>query len=1460
MMFRDTFRVLISCAVFVCALTVAQSQRKGPNASDMLNVTSAQGTEFWITIPPNEILPYPVSALEVYVASAFDTEVEVFDASGDKTIRRQIKSMQVRTLSDKTGETNWTWEVRENEQNARKGIRLRSKKPISVYVMNSKTFSSDGYLALPTSVWGTDYIATGYYDFREFKKWAGGFIIVSGEQGTIVDINLRGTGELDGRTAAGKRINTGQPFTITLDEGDVYMVKGDGESRGTFDLTGTSIRSSKPVGVFGFHERTTMPNVLVNGNGRDHMVEMLPPTNTWGKRYVTIEYNRRNVNGQGKGDVFRVVAKDPQTRWTLKYYDKNTGRLLGQGGGFIAKAGEFSEITQASAPTTITHGYSVWVADKPIFVMQYSCSSSWDGDAILDPFMINVTPEEQFISSTIFQTPTDPSFTRHLLNLIVKTDTADPNYIENLKSIELDGIPLWRHPSAVSPTLLFTRMPDGNHWATVDFSTVATAHRIQSNGKAIFGGYIYGFGQFDSYGWPAAAGFKPTTSVDTMPPVLKGTSVCGDYSYEATELRNIPDPPAPVPIDTDQVETGIAIIDTVIGSNSYNYELILETSQQITRVPVFKRFRYTWRVIEKSKDAFCRYFVMDWAGNITYDSCQYYADKIAFNPSPFSFGKIRLGTNKTAIITIVNNSDGEVELTEAKLLLGTYFSITGGAIPPIVKVPARGSTTVTLLYDGRRETTNIKTDWDKDTLQIRTKCGLFKHPIEGVAAVPRIIIEDFDAGTVGLDEKRCKAGGLQINNPGSDTLVITSINGFLGTNFSLSTPFTPALPIIIPPKGFEELKDVCYQSSSITVDNIDVTFSNNAEGPDSVSNWQGSTQAAGPVITGWNWRQRRVATVHQAICYVYNTGNEVLTLRDVTFADGTRFWPAGSNDANYVFKIVGLFNNGTPVTTINLSGINAKASDSAEVFVLFRPDAQVAFSANISPVWNGTVEPRSAKLEGQGILPAIATQPITLSCAETPDDVVVPRDITITNSGTMRLTVSGFRFAAGTPPAFAVVSVPALPFTVPAGGSVPASVSFTRPTTNGGGFAATVEIVHDAVRGNGIDSGNIVPITHTEQFTVGSCSEPDMTVGNIDFGRQRSTCDAPIMEFRITNPSVSPKPLEVREINEIGADAGYFEIVNIFDFAGFPTTLPLIIPANSSYRVQVQFTPTLPDAAPWADRNYSVQYEVVGYGQGNTAVLKTLNAGVQGVGYVTPVTLNLMNDLGAGASKQPGDVVNFRVGGVSNDWTSADVTSFVADVTIEKAAIGYNLGSIRLGPGLVGGWTVNEPVITDLPGGRAQLRFTATGGTRVTSSSDLFTFTMTLLLGDKFSTRQDMAVSGLRTCVVPAATGDSTTIFNCALTRRVVSINGSRSQLSPVYPNPVNTSTAHVDFGLGLTAQTSIDLINAQGTVVKKFVSGNLRHGEYSLDFDVTGLSAGVYILRLSTAEFTASQQVVVTP
>jgi hypothetical protein len=468
---------------------------------------SSYGTEFVVAIPPNDNQSAPTQALHIMISSPTDTEVTVFDYNRATTKSRSVKANVPMVLRDDNGGTSWGSEVWETEFGVPKAIRISSQKPIAVWVLNSKVVSSDGYMARPLSAWGREYRVMSYYDFKETRPWAGGFMIVANEQ-TSVRIKLKGA-DNGARTSGGKKI--GDEINVLLQEGEVYLVTGDGTTRGSFDLSGTHVTSDRPIGVIGFHQRTTMPNLLLDGNGRNHMSEMLPPISEFGTSFTTLEFSRVRSNGVGSGDVFRIVSSEDATRWSCSFYDRKTGNLLGKQGGLLSRAGDVADISQTQLPSALVQGLAFWEMDKPSMLMQYSCSSTFDGDVNLDPMMITVQPDRAWTNTALAMTARAEQFAQHRVSMLFRTNINDARYAENMASIRANGSPL-----------LATHVRDNVHIAELlveagqPTPTWQGQYLFSANEYVTMAGTVYGNSFVDAYGWGLAGGI-PQSETSTGP-------------------------------------------------------------------------------------------------------------------------------------------------------------------------------------------------------------------------------------------------------------------------------------------------------------------------------------------------------------------------------------------------------------------------------------------------------------------------------------------------------------------------------------------------------------------------------------------------------------------------------------------------------------------------------------------------------------------------------------------------------------------------------------------------------------------------------------------------------------------------------------------------------------------------------------------------------------------------------
>ncbi len=72
-------------------------------------------------------------------------------------------------------------------------------------------------------------------------------------------------------------------------------------------------------------------------------------------------------------------------------------------------------------------------------------------------------------------------------------------------------------------------------------------------------------------------------------------------------------------------------------------------------------------------------------------------------------------------------------------------------------------------------------------------------------------------------------------------------------------------------------------------------------------------------------------------------------------------------------------------------------------------------------------------------------------------------------------------------------------------------------------------------------------------------------------------------------------------------------------------------------------------------------------------------------------------------------------------------------------------------------------------------------------------------------------------------------------------------QLGPIVPNPVPTGQTSAEFSYGLRADAAVVItISAQlGNVVKEVFNGDLTAGKHTQTLDLTGLTAGIYHVRV---------------
>lgn len=83
-------------------------------------------------------------------------------------------------------------------------------------------------------------------------------------------------------------------------------------------------------------------------------------------------------------------------------------------------------------------------------------------------------------------------------------------------------------------------------------------------------------------------------------------------------------------------------------------------------------------------------------------------------------------------------------------------------------------------------------------------------------------------------------------------------------------------------------------------------------------------------------------------------------------------------------------------------------------------------------------------------------------------------------------------------------------------------------------------------------------------------------------------------------------------------------------------------------------------------------------------------------------------------------------------------------------------------------------------------------------------------------------------------------------------------RLNQNYPNPFNPSTT-ISFSLPQNENVSLIVYDIHGQQVQTLISKYLPRGNYSLKFDGTGLSSGIYFYRIQTEQFIKVKKMILT-
>jgi hypothetical protein len=448
-------------------------------------IKDSKGKDFWLAFPRNHHENGGGSLDKIYISivseRATQGKIEYIHEGKTRTQAFALVANDVYTF-----EQPYFGLELEGQTISRTTFHITSDEEVTVYGLSLATTTSDAFLAFPTDVLGREHIIASYptnirsnqNNFLDIRQsTVSQFAIVAPYDSTVVSI-----------TPTVKTWNNDTTtYSIVLNRGEGYLVSLYPSIQNVrWDFTGSRVISSKPVVVYGGHERAAIP--VSQQVSRDYLIEQMLPIEVWGKTALVAPFptpTRGDVPETRGCDLVRVIAGYNNTVVTVN----NVTVATLQTGGFY----EMAITTSASIVTS-----------EPSIVASYKCSATAN---IGDPFLAIIPPVEQFLTRYRFVCVqgtqvannttgrTEPAFREHYVSIVVPSTKAT-SVLLNGQRLSLQN---------------FRRIHETNY-SYASIPLFEGIHNISAD--TTFGITVTGYGRANSYGYIGGQRFE----TDIRPP------------------------------------------------------------------------------------------------------------------------------------------------------------------------------------------------------------------------------------------------------------------------------------------------------------------------------------------------------------------------------------------------------------------------------------------------------------------------------------------------------------------------------------------------------------------------------------------------------------------------------------------------------------------------------------------------------------------------------------------------------------------------------------------------------------------------------------------------------------------------------------------------------------------------------------------------------------------------------
>jgi len=1450
----------------------------------LANGATNVGKEYWFTIPPvYEEGGGANNFIKVFVTSGIQTKVtinipKIGFSQSQLTIPNDVIVFDLtpsngQPIGYNAGSRGMSGNPSQTYPGA--GINVVADEPILVYVICRYTATSDGFLPIPVSGMGKDYIAAPYAGWiwagsQLFPAWIG---VVAAFDNTKISITTGGSSSTDFELDGGAIKKTGQNIgPITLQKGDVYLISAKGQDP---DISGTRIKSTKAVGVVSGQLCTNIPT---SNQWCDYTVEMDLPVNTWGTVYHVPAVRGRTFNS-----IIRIFAKESNTdvfRDGLYWFTLLGGTTNGKG---------WSERRiwpmREDGPDPYPIKPAVISANKPIGITFYNTGTQEDiGSANSDPFAMVMTPSEQYQKEITFNTPNTKGgqgFADNFVNLIYETDANGLLSDDYEWGQTSGGKFVWQPIGSVfgGTDIKFIGEVNNRKFANKNFRLPADGvYKIR--GKKPFAAYSYGFGNYDSYGYPTSVALADLTIPDVDDPDPKWTQECNGDVLDGT-ITDMPNDP--------NLRSNLNYVHMVSDNNlSYNYNFRYNPFEAGAAITT------SWflNVIDPLQDARATLLFVDRRGNDTIIVINYSAVKYSITEDK-DFGQFQLGESASFDFTLTNLSDTKPLLFKDAKLKSNNQGFTLEALNWDINLPVEplGTRVLRVTFTADANLPAGKT-YFIDSLGIGYECG-FKNfvKLEARTGAPTIDVSDWDFKKVNINIGAPRQATGTIRNNGNADLRITSFTGnpvgAITTDLATNSNFvniSVTNPLVIQPGKSIDF-NIYFKPTAVQLYTASIVFTANTDKPDNVCKIDGEGIVGDLQTEGFSWPRLRIDRPGFAVNRYAQTGTGTKSLTVTNSASDDVIITNVSVTVKKGKLESFIFTDNSPLNEAELNKrfatkTVAKGGGSITEEVFFLPTEAGEHEIELS-FGNSANAECIATFFGIGTEPFITVSPSTNNFTPTggmiKNNVADKRSETITISNPVNpfgddLTISTLNAnnisndlnnRSGQGMAYdATLAATQTPIVLSPGTSVDMKVEFVAPNT--GIFNGDVSFVSDATL-VGTISGTAYSSNNSATFTGEGISQ-----GSDASATNSSVCIGATDPLQVTYNNTGTTPLDVTSVISNNA-LGTVSFVTATD-ANFT------VAGGGSITIDLVYTPTTAMPAT----NYTVTFtsnaltdqESIATGIVDSYTFtRSSSSRITGANNNDRVVINENFDY----------ILSLTAGGNDN-VSRAGLNKFNIEIVypggIVKAL--YNEpGGLNLSPIFAGKYRIVTPIaVPKIVSGGKKGEMALSLTIEAINAGDVFSGENGDLLSMKFkvflpaySKITDDLLGNEVTITHTMTEFTNTECFEfinpvntvktieeiCVGNLRNVVVGSTAFSLSGINPNPVNGNGGTINYSVGFDTKTTITLFDIEGNVVTTLVDNNkMPSGVYSVSIPVDKLNSGIYFYQMESGPFKSTEKLVI--